>query len=122
MPPCPWDIQVCSAAAANGHLDIVRYLMEKKADPNILNSSGKLPASLAKDKEMKNILTGKLVPPAISSNGNTSAAAISGGSSSCVNVTPTMLQSRKRAYSPSTSVIETPTSVPLFKDSPGNRA
>jgi galactokinase/mevalonate kinase-like predicted kinase len=106
-------------AVRGRHKEVVRNLMEKKADPNIVNSSGKLPTSLAKDKEMKNILTGKFVPPAISGNGSASAAAICGSSSASGNVTPTLLQSRKRPYSPSTSVTETPTSVPLFKDSPG---
>ena len=107
-------------AVRGRHKEVVRNLMERKADPNIINSSGKLPTSLARDKEMKNILTGKFVPPAISSNGNTSAAAICEGSSASGNLTPTMLLSRKRPYSPSTSVIETPTSLPLFKESPGD--
>ena len=85
--------------------------MEKKANPNIANGSGKLPASLAKDKEMKNILAGKI--------GTTNGVGSPSGSG---NVTPTMLQqSRKRPYSPSTPVNDTPTSslLPQSKETPG---
>jgi hypothetical protein len=99
-------------AVRGRHKEVVRNLMEKKANPNIANGSGKLPASLAKDKEMKNILAGKVG----SSNGT-------GSPSGSGNVTPTMIQqSRKRPYSPSTPVIDsTPTSssLPQSKETPG---
>jgi hypothetical protein len=83
--------------------------MEKKANPNLTNLAGKLPVSLAKDKEMKNILAGKSASPSVTN-----------GACGTGNVTPTLIQSRKRPYSPSLPTIETPTSFPMPKESPSN--
>ena len=46
--------------------DIVRFMIEKKADTSLANAGGKTPLNLAKDREMKNILLGR-GPPAQSS-------------------------------------------------------
>ena len=47
-------------AVRGRHKEIVRMLLEKKADTSLANKSGKTPVNLAKDKEMKNILSGKV--------------------------------------------------------------
>jgi hypothetical protein len=83
--------------------------MEKSADPNLINSNGKLPSALARDKEMKNILAGKFSSPTVT-NGVTVTP--------IVNVTPTAIQSRKRCYSPSVAQVETPTSTAPSTDTP----
>ena len=46
--------------------DIVRIMIEKKADTSLANAGGKTPLNLAKDKEMKNILLGRGPPPSSS--------------------------------------------------------
>ena len=43
--------------------DIVRIMIEKKADTSLANAGGKTPLNLAKDREMKNILLGRGPPP-----------------------------------------------------------
>lgn len=43
--------------------DIVRVMIEKKADASLANAGGKTPLNLAKDREMKNILLGRGPPP-----------------------------------------------------------
>ena len=42
--------------------DIVRIMIEKKADTSLANAGGKTPLNLAKDREMKNILLGRGPP------------------------------------------------------------
>lgn len=89
----------------------MRHLLEKKADPNLINSHGKIPVTLARDKEMKNILSGKASSP-VTSNGVMS-----------MSTTPTAIQSRKRPYSPSvvTNEMSTPTTTAaaaIAKNSP----
>ena len=43
--------------------DIVRIMIEKKADTSLGNAAGKTALNLAKDREMKNILLGRGPPP-----------------------------------------------------------
>ena len=43
--------------------DIVRIMIEKKADTSLANAAGKTALNLAKDREMKNILLGRGPPP-----------------------------------------------------------
>ena len=64
--------------------EIVRLMLEQKADASLVNASGKTPLNLAKDREMKNILLGK--PTATDSKKskklmNTSVSSPSGSSS-----------------------------------------
>lgn len=89
-------------AVRGRHKEVVRNLIDKKANPNLTNKSGKNPTSFAKDKEMKNILAGKLVPPQ-SQNGV--------GSPGSTPIT------RKRPLSPFVSVAENPNPNPA-KESP----
>lgn len=68
-------------ATRGRHKEIVRHMLQNKGDVSLVNAVGKTPLNLAKDKEMKNILLGKVS----SSNSN---AVTSNNSSTPASGTP----------------------------------
>lgn len=61
-------------AVRGRHKEIVKMFLDNKADSSKVNNNGKTPLQLAKDKEMKNILQGKITSSSSSSSSERAAS------------------------------------------------